>query len=136
MSTISNNDIAKAIFLASKDKGEHERRELFSKIVKFLYRRRLISQSKDILAKLEKIINQENETLGTDLSSAHLLKEDKKKDIAKFLKQRHGVKHIIFNEVLDKTLLGGFKVEVEDEVIDLTIKNKIRKLQEYLTKSV
>ena len=39
-------------------------------------------------------------------------------------------------ESLDSKLLGGLKVEVNNEIIDLSIKNKIGKLQKYLTKSV
>ena len=44
-------------------------------------------------------------------------------------------RRFIFNEVLDEKLLGGFKIEVNDEIIDLTIKNKLEKLQEYLTRN-
>ena len=52
------------------------------------------------------------------------------------LKERYQQKEVILVEVLDEKLLGGFKMEVNDEVIDLTIKNKIGKLQEYLTRNI
>jgi ATP synthase F1 delta subunit len=136
MSAISNNDIAGAIFLVLKDKSKEEQQAFLPKIINFLYKRRLLSRAKDILLRLGKIMNRENETLEANLWSALPLKENSKVDIAKFLKQRHGAKRIIFNEKLDEKLLGGFKIEVEDEVIDLTTNNKIKKLQEYLTKSV
>ena len=42
---------------------------------------------------------------------------------------------VIFKEKIDEKLLGGFRIEVNDEVIDLTLKNKIFKLEEYLTRS-
>jgi len=37
---------------------------------------------------------------------------------------------------VDEKLLGGFRIEVNDEVIDLTLKNKAEKLQEHLTKII
>ena len=42
---------------------------------------------------------------------------------------------MVLKESLDAGLLGGFRIEVKDEVIDLTSRNKLRKLQAHLTKS-
>ena len=42
----------------------------------------------------------------------------------------------IFKEVIDKNLIGGFKVEVNNEVIDVTLRNKISKLQEHLISQI
>jgi len=133
MSVLSNNDIALAIFQTLKDKNAHEQQVFLPRIVEFLHKRRLLSRVKDILAKLNKIMNQESETLESNLWSALILSEDDKKDIVNFLKKRHEVKHVIFNENVDEKLLGGYKIEANDEIIDLTVKNKIKKLQEYLT---
>ena len=40
-----------------------------------------------------------------------------------------------FLENLNEKLLGGFKIEVNNELIDLTLKNKIYRLQEHLIRS-
>ena len=57
MPTISNNDIAEAIYLSSHGKtGSHLSENLLN-VTKFLSRRRLISKSGDILSRLNKIIN-------------------------------------------------------------------------------
>jgi F-type H+-transporting ATPase subunit delta len=133
MTVISNNDIARSIYLFLKDEKENNK-EGFSKVVKFLARKRLLSKSKNILARLQNIINAGEGIAQVKISSAKKIKEENKKDISKFLKQRYNAKEIIFNEVLDEKLLGGFKIEVRDEIIDLTIKNKLEKLQEYLTR--
>ena len=52
------------------------------------------------------------------------------------MKKRYSAKEVALNPVLDKTLLGGMRVEVSDEVIDLTLKNKVEQLQKYLTRTV
>ena len=59
-----------------------------------------------------------------------------KTELEQFLKKRYSAKEISFFEILDTRLVGGIKVEVNDEIIDLSIRNKISKLQEYLTRSV
>jgi ATP synthase F1 delta subunit len=136
MATLSNNNIARAIYLSLKDKNEGEQALFFKKITQFLFRKRLSSQAPDILARLDKIMNEADGRIVVKIWSGESLGENIKKEIADILKERYAAQKIVFVENLDKKLLGGFKIEVNDEVIDLTIKNKIGKLQEYLTSSL
>jgi ATP synthase F1 delta subunit len=133
MTVISNNNIAEAIYLASKDATEEK--QFFYKVVRFLARNRLLSKWKDILLSLNKIVNEKEGRVETKVFSRKKLNENTKKEITQFLSKRYGGKTIILNESLDEKLLGGYKIEVNDEVIDLTIKNKLGKLQEYLTRA-
>lgn len=136
MATISNNDIAQAIYLVSKDKTEVELNEINKKIVKFLFRRRFLTKSKDILERLNKIINNEEERIVAKVSSTLSLKEETKKELALFLKKHYEAKKVILEETIDSKLLGGMRIEVDDEIIDLTVKNKIKKLQEHLIRKI
>ena len=136
MATLSNNDIAEAIYLSSKDKSAGEQSLVISKITQFLFRKRLLYRAPEILSCLDKIINYKEGKVVAKVSSKEKLSENTKRDITHILKQRYSAQHIILTENLDEKLLGGFKIEVDDEVIDLTLKNKIRKLQEYLIKTV
>jgi ATP synthase F1 delta subunit len=136
MATISNNDIARAIYLSSKDKSGAEQSALLPKVTQFLFRRRLLSRSSDILVRLDKMIDESEERIVAKISSKQPLAENTKKEIAQILKERYFAKKAVLIENLDEKLLGGFKIEVNDEVIDLTIKNKVEKLQEHLTKSI
>jgi len=132
----SNNDIARAIYLVSKDKTNEELDIINNRIVKFLVRKRLFSKSKNILEQLNKIIDRENERFVVKIFSAQKLTERLKKELILFFKERYQVEEIVLMETLDEKLLGGMKVEVNDEIIDLTAKNKIKRLQEYLTRKV
>jgi F-type H+-transporting ATPase subunit delta len=132
MSTISNNNIARAIYLTSKDSKDEG--QFFRKVIQFLTRKRLLSRRKDILIHLNNIINDEEGRTVAKVFSQKKLNENTKKEITQFLSKRYGNRTIILDEKLDEKLLGGFKIEVKDEVIDLTIKNKLEKLQEYLTR--
>lgn len=136
MATLSNNDIARAIYLASKGKSETGLNEFNKKIVRFLFRKKLLNKSSDILERLEKIIHREEEKIKVKLTSAKKLEEGVRNKIKEFLKKRYKVKEIILEEMLDDRLLGGIRLEANNEVIDLSIKNKINKLQEHLTRKI
>jgi len=131
MTTISNNDIARAIYLVSKDSNQEE--QFFSKVIQFLAKKRLLTKASDILRRLNKIINEENKVVVVKVSSKEKIDEKTNKELAEILIKRYSAKKIILVENIDEKLLGGFKIEINDEVIDLTLKNKIGKLQEYLT---
>jgi F-type H+-transporting ATPase subunit delta len=132
MAIISNNNIARAIYSATKGKNDAEQSLIFSKVIQFLFRRRLLSKAPDILRHLNKIINDEEGRIVAKISSRGDLNEKIKRELAHALTKRYSAKEVVLSEVLDEKLLGGFKVEINDEVMDLTIKNKIGKLQEYL----
>lgn len=130
MTAISNKNIAQAIYLASKD---HKTEDQFStKVVKFLAKKKLLFKTPDILLHLDKIINDAEGRIVAKISSVEKISGTQNKEIAQILTRRYSAKEISLVEFLDEKLLGGFKVEVNDEVIDLTIKNKIEKLQKYL----
>ena len=136
MANLSNNDIAKAIYFVSKDKTDIELKDINKKVIRFLAHRRLLSKTKDILDRLGKIINKVEERIVVKVSSAQKLEEKIKKELILFLKKRYGAKEIVLKEILDGKLLGGMKLEINDEIIDLTVKNKIKKLQEHLTRKI
>jgi len=136
MTTISNNEIARAIYLVSKDKSPTEQSLLYPKIIQFLARRHLLSKTSDILLKLGKIINSEEGRTIVVVKSAFRLGEKTKIELVQTLKKRYSSKEIVLDEKLDKNLLGGMRLEINDEVIDLSLKNKIGKLQEYLTRPI
>ncbi|MFA6076667.1 MAG: F0F1 ATP synthase subunit delta [Candidatus Paceibacterota bacterium] len=136
MAVLSNNDIARAVYLLAKGKSHVEQTDVSKKVVDFLFRKRLLSKASLILSQLEKIINKEEGRVVAKVSSVEKLSHQAKVNMEQALKKRYSAKEIIIDESLDSRLLGGIKVEVNNEIIDLSIKNRIEKLQEYLIKTV
>ena len=132
MTVISNNNIAQAIYLASKDAKEEK--HFLNEVTQFLVKKRLLSKASDILLALSKIINDHNKVVVAKVSSVNKINETTNKEIAVILMKRYSAKEVNLVEILDEKLLGGYKIEVNDEIIDLTIKNKLEKLQEHLTR--
>ena len=135
MSTLSNNDIACACCLVLKDQTPAEQPLALRKIVQFLARRRLLSRSGGALSSLDRIINKEENRVVAKVKSAQKFDEKTKMQLVQFLKKRYSAREVMLEEIIDEKLLGGFRIEANDEVIDLSFRNKIKKLEEYLTKS-
>ena len=134
MATLSNNDIARAIYFAVKGKSPHEQSQMFKRTAQFLNKHRLISKTGEILSRLQKIINEDEGKVVALISSKKKLDEHEKKELSRALSKRYRGKTVVIEEKIDEKLIGGFKIEAEDEQIDVTLRNKISQLQEYLIK--
>ncbi len=135
MGILTNNEIAENIFSLIKNTNQKGLVEIIEKVV-FLDRQRLAGQTKIILSSIKDILYKQNKILEVDLISAILLENSQKEKLSLILKNSFDANEIIFNEKIDKDVLGGFKIEVKDEVIDLTLRKKILKLQEHLINKI
>ncbi|MBP9802949.1 MAG: ATP synthase F1 subunit delta [Candidatus Pacebacteria bacterium] len=133
MANISYNEIARSIYEASLNK-EVDQNTFAKNVISFLNRRKLFSKSKIILKHLDKILNEDKGLLEVRLITAYPLIEKDKKSIANELKKIYQKNSVIFEERIDMRLIGGFRLEIGEEIIDLSISNKLQKLQKYLTK--
>lgn len=135
MAAISNNNIARAIYLAFREKSDAEQSMFLKNVVQFLARKKLLSRSADILERLNKIINDSEGKIAVKVSSPEKISDHLRKELQHSLSKRYGGKEIVLEENLDEKLLGGFRIEVNDEVIDFSIKSRMNKLQDHLKKS-
>lgn len=132
MAAISNNNIANAIYMGSRGKEGQELTVFVNNVIKFLIRKKLFSKAGDILEKIENVSNIENGILKVKIYSAQKLDEVIKKDLTLILIKKYNSKNVFFTEITDTKFIGGLKIEVGDEVLDLTIFNKLKELQKYL----
>lgn len=132
MAKIFTKNLARAIYESSKDKKDGELDDVIKKSVNLISKKHLIVKSKEILNYLEKIIDKEEEMIRAKISSRRKIEKSETKEIEDFIKKRYKVKDVILEFIIDEKLLGGIKIEIGDEIIDITLKNKIKKLQNYL----
>ena len=133
MATISTKDIARSIYEGAREHKSSA--SYFQSVVKFLAKRKLMSKAPDILKQLKKIVNESEGIIEAKVSTAKRLGATERYQLIQELKQRYKAKDVTLSEIKNEKLLGGLKVEVKDEVIDLTTKGKILKLQTYLMQS-
>lgn len=134
MAKISNNNIANAIYIGMKNREGQDLDLFIQNIIKFLVRKKVISKYKDIISKLQNLIDKENGLLKVKITSTEALSDSTKKELENVLLARYKAKSLIFNENIDNSLIGGLKIEIQNEIIDLSISNKLQKLQAHLIK--
>jgi F0F1-type ATP synthase delta subunit len=131
MSVLSNNDIAGAILSFLKEDNSSSG---IGKVVDFLSKKKLISKHKGILEALSREINKEEDKIVANVESAKKLQHAEMNQIEGFLKNRYRVKEVSIKESINPELLRGFKITVYDEIIDLSMQNRVEKLKEHLTR--
>ena len=83
-----------------------------------------------ILNFLELVAKKRNQK-NVVVSSAFELESDQLEKIKLAMQKRLGA-DIIITSAVDKTLIGGMKISYEDQVIDLSLKNKLESLKSQL----
>lgn len=135
MMRISNKEIASAIYESAKGKSGVLLTNTLERAVQVLARRRLLSKSESILKVLEDMENREKGTIVAKVHSTRELHQQTKTHLAKNLEKRYEASKVILQEIIQEDLIGGIKIEVGDEVLDLSLKNKINRLRKYLIKN-
>jgi F-type H+-transporting ATPase subunit delta len=132
MATISINNLARAIYESSKDKDGAELDAVMKNAVSIISKKHLLSKSKEIITQLEKIADKNDGVIRAKISSKIKLEQKAVTEIEDFIKKRYKAQNTVLEFQIDEKLLGGIKIEIGDEIIDTTLKNKIKKLQNYL----
>ncbi|MDE2030986.1 MAG: F0F1 ATP synthase subunit delta [Patescibacteria group bacterium] len=133
MATISINNIASAIYQASKDKSGKDLDDVLKNSTILLSKKHLLGKSPQILEAIDKLIDKREGIIEAKISSKEKLNKIESENLENIIKSRYKAKSVQLTFTEDPSLLGGIKIEVGDEVIDMTLKNKLDKLKDYLT---
>jgi F0F1-type ATP synthase delta subunit len=82
--------------------------------------------SRDIAYELE----TRGKVASTHVTSANALSESLRDDLLKFIKQAANVDEVNIEENVDKSVLGGIKIETAVHSWDKTVATKLRKIRE------
>lgn len=132
---LSPKTIAEAIHLGSKKKEGKELSAFLEDSVAFLNNNRMIGKYKEILDYLQKLIDKDEKRLRVGVTSAEKLPHKMLTELTENLKHRYKVDEIELDQKEDAKLIAGVKIRVYDEVIDMTLSNKLHQLQTHLTKN-
>ena len=132
MTKISPKIMAQAMYDATKGKSGSSLDLALKRSVKVLENKRMIGNSKNVLSALEDIIDKKEGIVRMKATTAHKIGGEERKKIENEIKEKYKAKSVesIFFERPE--LLGGIRVEVGDEVLDATYKNKLRQLKIFL----
>ena len=135
MGNISIKNIAEAIYESGKNKSGTSLESTMKNATRILDEKHLLSKAPQILEKLQQITDKSENVVRVKIYSANKLTKKDIDDIEESIKKRWGAKEVEMSLIEDKGLIGGIKIEVGDEIINMTLRNKLEKLQDYLIKN-
>lgn len=132
MATLSTKNLAQAIYEASHDKEGKELSVILANATQMLADKNLLSRAKDILQSLQDIFDKENGVVRVYVESTNKLSKDSLDEIESEIKKRYKAKEVYIEAIINEEHLGGIKIRVADEIIDLTLAHRIKALQDHL----
>jgi F-type H+-transporting ATPase subunit delta len=132
MSKISIQNIAQAIALHTAGKAGADLERANKDTIQFLSKKKMLGRSDEILDAVGKIIDKENGIVRIKVLSAKNIESHEKKELEENIKHKYGAKEIVSEYIEDKTLLGGMKIVIGDEILDTTYRNKLDQLAAHL----
>ncbi len=135
MKVYSTKTFAEAIYQTTHNKSGVELENALSNTIDFLNKNQMLGKSKEILSHLEKIIDKKDGIIRAKIISNNILSKKILDELEENLKKRYLAKAVDINNINDESLLGGMKIEVNDEIIDLSLSNRLHKLQAHLIKN-
>lgn len=133
---ISTKHIAQAIYQSAKNKSGTELDSALKQSVEFLAKKNLLSKAPEILNQIARIEDTEQNILRAKVSSKKPLTKVTEEKVLHMLKARYKTKTPIIEWKEDQTLLGGVKIEAGDEILDLSLKNRLKQLQNHLLETL
>jgi|SRR3989344_4107788 len=133
----SVDNIAKTLYEMIKDLPVGKECEIKidkfnSNIVKLLVKNNLLGQSNQLIKKFSKIYNNKEKIIDAKVFSNRKLTEIEQKKLKDALKRKFDVKNVVIKNIIDQNIIGGFKIQIEDLIIDHSIGSKVKQLQKEL----
>ncbi len=132
MAKISINNISNAIYESLKDKKGNDLDLAILNTIQLLKEKHLLNKKEEILEKLEGIIDKEDGIVRAKVYTRDKLGNKEEKELEEYLKHKHKAKQVYLEKIENKEILGGIKIEIGNEITDLSLSKKLHQLQDYL----
>lgn len=121
MAQASIRQVAEAILSLSKTKSETK---LAQEIAAYVVAERRSADLGAIMREVARLRNQRGiteATITTAVPATNAVRQEVKRLV--------GDKNAVINEVVDKNIIGGLRIEANDYYLDLTVRNRLNKLK-------
>ncbi|MFA5062027.1 MAG: F0F1 ATP synthase subunit delta [Patescibacteria group bacterium] len=129
MKKTSNKQYAKALFEATKGMSAHNLTEIVNSFLGILQRDHRLKKIEYIIEEFVKYSKKAGGIKEIEVESARKLEPVTIEKIRKVF----GAKSEI-TETINKDLIGGLRLKVDDVILDASIKNQLQRLKQTLTK--
>ena len=132
MTRIYPKDIAEAIYDATEGKSKQDTELALKHSLQILVNKQMFGKSEEILEALQNIFDKKSGIVRVKVTTAKKIKHETKSKIEKEVQKRYMAQKVISEFFEQEELLGGMRLEVEDEVLDTTYRNKLNQLEKFL----
>lgn len=132
MQKISPKNIAEAVYEATENKSGDDLMVVLKRGAKMLKDKRMLGSSSKVLDALQNIFDKKTNTVRAKVTTAKNIGYEEKDKLEEEIKKKYGAQSIASEFFIKEELLGGVRIEVGDEILDTTYKNKLYKLEKFL----
>ncbi len=119
--------LAKAVYLATKDKEGNKLEQIINNFLLYLTNHRLNFLIPKILQQVEVMYLSDNNTVSAEIISREKLADNELNKIITLIKDK-SKKEVITKQYQNEDILGGVVVKYEDKLLDMSLKNQLKKL--------
>ena len=132
MAKISPKNIAEAVYEATEGKFGQELAVVIRRSTQLLKDKHMLGKSSEVLNALQNIFDKKNGTVRMKVTTAKTMEREEKSKLENEIKEKYKAQIVVGEFFEKKELLGGIRVEIGDEVLDNTYKNKLYRLENFL----
>lgn len=118
----TRHDIAQAILQLS---AVYSSEKVSKAVAAYLVRERRTAELDQIMREVVRLREQRDGQKEVDFTSAFALTPRIKKEMSRQLGDK-----VVINETIDKSVLGGVRVETNDTLLDLTVRSRLDRLRQ------
>ncbi|KKQ62031.1 MAG: ATP synthase F1 subunit delta [Parcubacteria group bacterium GW2011_GWE2_38_18] len=127
---ISNRQYAVSLYETVKDaKNNEQKKEVIKNFITLLVKNNNLNKASGIIEEFNKIWAKETGIIDATVFSATKLDKESLEDLEKFAINVSGAKEVIIDNQIDKEVLAGFILKVGDQILDGSMKTKIKELK-------
>lgn len=130
MKKITPKQYAIFLYRMTKDLEKSKILEFIKKFVKLLARKNALKFSKRIIDEFKKYYNKQNGILEIEVKSVKGLETDFEKKLKEKFKKSWKVAEVDLKSLIDKSLIGGLVLGIDDMIIDGSLKGNLKKIKE------
>ncbi len=129
---LSTKQYAQALYELTKDKPENEASVVIEKYVANLKQQGLLNKVEDIIKKFTEIYNKKNGIIKAKIFTGRELNRDTLDSVSSALIKKYNSEKIETKVKVDKSLRGGIKIIVGEDIIDNSILGRLQKLKQVI----
>ena len=127
-------EISLALYEATVGKTRSEVDLITRRFIKTLFRWRILPNSTALIKSFQEVCDDMEKRISVKITSARKLESDQLKIILSTAQKEFKVDGVEAEEVVDPNLMGGWKLEARDTMIDGSLYGRLKKIHSSLIK--